>query len=165
MFRTIKELVVHQYNLRGAMPPYDDLTSVVRQHFPQSRWKETHYSWYKSAINTGRISVSDTPGGDEPDDIDTEVESAIEARVSLERDLRDFLARNLTRLEPGLNLRPGGVEYHTNAGRIDILAADCHDRSVVIELKAGRATDSAFGQFFGRPHGTRTAHKADADEC
>ncbi|NJN40632.1 MAG: DUF91 domain-containing protein [Gammaproteobacteria bacterium] len=148
-YRTIKELVIRQYESLGRMPPYEQLTALVRESFPHSKWKETHYAWYKSQIKTGRITVAGAQEIDDPEDIDAEVEIAIEARVSMERDLHAYLAKNLTKIEPGLRLHDGGVEYQTGAGRIDILAVDDSDRFVAIELKAGRATDSALGQLLG----------------
>jgi RecB family endonuclease NucS len=148
-YRTIKELVIRQYESRGEMPPYEELTALVREHFPNSRWKETHYAWYKSQIKTGRIAVTTAQEVEESEDLDAEVERAIEARVSLERDLHEYLARNLASVEPGLRLRRDGLEFQTAAGRIDILAVDSRERPVVIEVKAGRASDSALGQLLG----------------
>ncbi len=148
-YGTIKALVIDQYNARGAMPPYEALTALVRDHFPESRWQKTHYAWYKSQIRTGRISVATPQDTDEPEDIDAEVESAIDARVTLERDLHAYLENNLSKVEPELKLHANGSEYPTKAGRIDILAVDRDDRPVVIELKAGRATDAAVGQLLG----------------
>ena len=42
-----------------------------------------------------------------------------------------------------------GVEVQTEAGNIDLLARDPNNRLVVIELKAGKAKDSALGQLLG----------------
>jgi RecB family endonuclease NucS len=48
-----------------------------------------------------------------------------------------------------LTLVSDGVEYQTQAGRIDLLARDANSHSVVIELKAGKAKDNALGQLLG----------------
>jgi hypothetical protein len=68
----------------------------------------------------------------------------IESTISLERDLEDHLVRNLESLEPGLALlaRQETIEV----GRIDILARARNGDTVIIELKAGEARDSAIGQ-------------------
>ena len=54
-YRTIKELVIETCMAEGALPSSEKLTSLVRQHFPNSKWSETHYAWYKSKIKTGGI--------------------------------------------------------------------------------------------------------------
>ena len=76
-----------------------------------------------------------------------------EAReFAYERDLQNFLARNLTVIEPGLRLYRDeeegivGVEYMVGNRRIDILAVDRDDRFVVIELKVSRGYDRVLGQ-------------------
>jgi hypothetical protein len=67
-----------------------------------------------------------------------------------ETDLRDFLAKNLDRVEPGLQLYKrgdqSGVEFPVDEGRIDILATDKADRLVVFELKLSRGRNKALGQ-------------------
>lgn len=73
-----------------------------------------------------------------------------EIGVSVEKDLRRYLVMDLESLEPGLQLFSGnggtGEEYSTDVGRIDILAVDKDKNLVVIELKAGDANSSAYGQ-------------------
>jgi hypothetical protein len=69
--------------------------------------------------------------------------------LTVERDLEEFLCRNLTALERGLRIyKPDGRQFKTDVGFIDILAEDAHGL-VVIELKAGTADDSALGQLQG----------------
>lgn len=66
--------------------------------------------------------------------------------------MRKYLVVNLNSLEPGLKLYQDkertGEEYPIEGGRmrIDILAKDMTDILVVIELKAGVADLSTFGQ-------------------
>jgi len=71
-------------------------------------------------------------------------------QFAAESDLRDFLANNLTRVEPGLRLYQvgdrSGVEFAVEGGSIDILALDRDDHFVVIELKVGRGRNKAVGQ-------------------
>ncbi len=68
----------------------------------------------------------------------------VESTISLERDLEDHLVDHLESLEPGLILvaRQETIEV----GRIDILARASDGQTVIIELKAGEARDSAIGQ-------------------
>ena len=152
-YKTIKELVIETYMAEGKIPSYRKLTSLVKQFFPHSKWKETHYAWYKSQIKRGNISVSDDDT--EPDFNDeeilneTDIEDSLEASISVERDLQDYLEQRLTELEPGLKLHDGGVEYETDAGKIDILAVDEEGALVVIEIKSGKAKDNALGQILG----------------
>jgi len=128
-------------------------TSLVMQHFPTSKWNKKHYAWYKSKIKNGEISV---PGfvidGDTDlteDEVENEVEESIDASVSLEKDLHTYLASRVEQIELGLNLVEDGVEYQTEAGRIDLIAQDKDGKVVVIELKAGKARDNALGQLLG----------------
>jgi len=152
-YRTIKELVIETSMAEGRFPSYEKLTSLVRQHFPTSKWQKTHYAWYKSKIKTGEIVVpgisseaSEEPPGDQ---IEAEVEESIEASVSLERDLHSYLATRVSEIESGLTLVENGVECQTEAGRIDLLARDANNHLVVVELKAGKGKDSALGQLLG----------------
>jgi Endonuclease NucS len=65
--------------------------------------------------------------------------------------LRNTIAENLANIESGLTVfteKGGtkGIEYRTNVGPIDILTRDEKDDFVVIEVKSGRADESALGQ-------------------
>ena len=75
-------------------------------------------------------------------------EEALE--FALEAHLRDFLARNLDRIEPGLRLYASGdrtgVEFPVEGGRIDLLVVDRYDKYVAIELKLSRGRNRTLGQ-------------------
>lgn len=61
-YRTIKSLVLdHVHRAKGHVS-YDVLTEEVRKTFPASRWKKTHWAWYRSQIRHGRFrnEFSDT---------------------------------------------------------------------------------------------------------
>lgn len=64
----------------------------------------------------------------------------------LERDLQIALRANIAQLEPGLEIIDEGTEQSVDAGRVDILAKDAQGRIVVIELKAGAASDDVVAQ-------------------
>jgi hypothetical protein len=151
-YRTIKALVIEACMQEGQLPSYEVLTALVKEHFPNSRWKKSHYAWYKSMIKTGEIVVpglNDPAHESEEEDIDAEASEAIEATVSLERDLHMYFASRVSEIERGLKIEHDGIEHTTDAGRIDILARDERQTLVVIELKAGRAKDEALGQLLG----------------
>ncbi len=154
-YQTIKELVIETCMSEGLFPSYEKLTSLILKNFPNSKWKKTHYAWYKSKIKRGEIIV---PGFDNTEMSDNEANSGnsedeifetIDASISLEKDLHSYLATRVGEIETNLVLADDGVEYQTDAGRIDILANDSHGNPVVIELKAGKAKDNALGQLLG----------------
>ena len=79
------------------------------------------------------------------------LEALTDIEISVEKDLRRYLVSNLESLEKGLKLfsedRITGEEYNVPpVGRIDILAMDKNKDFVVIEIKAGTADPSSYGQ-------------------
>jgi len=76
-----------------------------------------------------------------------------QATLTLEKDLEENIARNLDQIERGLRLYHNegvrGRQFNTDVGKIDLLTLDSDNNFVVIELKAGTATDSAVGQLLG----------------
>ncbi|MCC4773923.1 endonuclease NucS domain-containing protein [Vibrio cyclitrophicus] len=147
-YSTIKELVIDVCATEGTFPSFEKLTALVLENFPTSKWQKTHYAWYKSKIKRGEIEVPGFTSVDATDE-DNDVQESIDASLSLEKDLHSYLARNISDIEDGLSVVEGGIEYALDAGRIDILAKDKTDQLVVIELKAGKAKDSALGQLLG----------------
>ena len=91
------------------------------QNFPDSKWKKTHYSWYKSKIKTGAIEVpefsSEENGGESKENDEADIEETIEASLSLEKDLHSYLAARVEKIEVGLSIIDDGVEFQTDAGR------------------------------------------------
>jgi RecB family endonuclease NucS len=153
------------------------IIDAVQKKYP-NQWKEvtirTHTmgcsvnhsssKWYPSfpkflyTVGPGKVRLYDREKDGEfetgiksgaEDDVLTE-EDALEVTLSLERDLQEYLSRDLSQLEPGLQLYTEheltGREVSTEAGKIDILAKDKKDALVVIELKASQASYSALGQ-------------------
>lgn len=72
------------------------------------------------------------------------------AEFAYESDLRNYLAKNLSIIEPGLKLYQDegitGVEFPVGGRFIDILAVDSKGALVVIELKVSRGYDRVVGQ-------------------
>lgn len=90
-------------------------------------------------------------GGDDETDTEEEIETAEQEReFAYERDLQNFLAKNLSLIEPGLHLYEeegiSGLEFPVGNRRIDILALDQENDYVVIELKVSRGYDRVIGQ-------------------
>ena len=101
-----------------------------------------------------RIGVETRSGDDALDLDESELSNANDAQggdaFALEKDLQNFLVRNLHRLELGLTLYEAdgisGIEYNAGGRRIDILAVDKNQAFVVIELKVSRGYDRVIGQ-------------------
>jgi RecB family endonuclease NucS len=69
---------------------------------------------------------------------------------AFERDLRNYLSKNLTSIEPGLKVYQdeefSGVEFPVGGRFIDILAVDAHGVLTVVELKVSRGHERVIGQ-------------------
>jgi RecB family endonuclease NucS len=69
---------------------------------------------------------------------------------AFEKDLLNFLSKNLNVIEPGLVLfeKEGlkGIEFNAGGRFIDILALDKNKNFVVIELKVSKGSDKVVGQ-------------------
>lgn len=54
-YRTIKALVLDFVHRCNGHISYETLTQAVRRHFPTSKWKKSHWSWYRHQILHGRF--------------------------------------------------------------------------------------------------------------
>ncbi|MDB3858645.1 endonuclease NucS [Candidatus Poseidonia sp.] len=83
-------------------------------------------------------------------DLEVETEDSEGSEFAKEKDLQNFLVKNLHMIEPGLKLYDDGlrdgVEYPAGRRFIDILAQDTDGQLVVIELKVSRGHDRTIGQ-------------------
>jgi len=112
---------------------------------------ERKRSWYLrikaryEAFLTGR---GVEPEADSSAEATFDAEQALE--FALESHLRDFLAKNLERIEPGLRLHVSadsrGIEFPVDGGRIDLLGVDQNGKYVVIELKLSQGRNKTLGQ-------------------
>ncbi|GAA4461930.1 hypothetical protein GCM10023189_38000 [Nibrella saemangeumensis] len=132
-------------------------------------------------IDSGRFRLYDpandpTPIYDKtgPDDSEPEVEEnessltdSLSGEFAYERDLQNYLAKNLHRIEPNLRLYEEegitGREFPVGGRKIDILAVDANNNYVVIELKVSRGYDRVVGQLL-RYMGWIKNHHADPQQ-
>jgi hypothetical protein len=91
-----------------------------------------------------------TPRAEGEPAIDEEVEEECSTEFAYESDLRNYLAKNLSIIEPGLTLYQDdeitGIEYPVGGRFVDILAVDAKGGLVVIELKVSRGYNRVVGQ-------------------
>ena len=119
------------------------------------------YRRYQPTQDASPIMTTDdvSPSEGEDDARQTEIFTSEEAEEGVvtegaefayERDLQNYLVKNLGLIEPGLRLynEDGitGREYPVGGRRIDILAVDGDGALVVIELKVSRGHDQVIGQ-------------------
>ena len=82
------------------------------------------------------------------DEIQREITGGTE--FAFERDLQNYLVKNLESVEPGLKLYNqdgiNGIEFPVGGRRIDILAVDGENNLVVLELKVSKGYDRVIGQ-------------------
>lgn len=144
------------------------VNSTLRRHHPSIRAGSGHDLFYK--VGPGQFRLwepksdpapvygADMPGvSPNEDTIATEEgEEEIEdgsvgsAEFAFERDLRNYLEKNLGALEPGLRLYEEegmrGIEFPAGNRRIDILAVGKDGAYVVVELKVKKGYDRVVGQ-------------------
>lgn len=101
---------------------------------------------YKADIEADEESRTNLPYSDPLE----EVSALADASFAYEKDLQNYLVRNLHVLEHGLSLYEeegfNGVEYNAGGRFIDILAVDRDGAFAVIELKVSRGYDRVIGQ-------------------
>lgn len=143
------------------------VNNSLRKHHPSVRAGSGHDLFYKEGPGRFRlwdkdhdpkprykadIEAGDKASEEEWDETDEEVRIVTEGSdtFAYERDLQNYLARNLHHLEAGLRLYEDegltGIEYNAGGRRIDILAIDKNGRFVVVELKVSRGYDRVIGQ-------------------
>ncbi|HLL88073.1 MAG TPA: endonuclease NucS domain-containing protein [Tepidisphaeraceae bacterium] len=89
------------------------------------------------------------------------------SEFAYEHDLRDYLAKNLQLIEPGLRLYEdaqedvNGIEFPAGGRFIDILAVDKSGGYVVVELKVSRGYDRVIGQLLRYVSWIRQHHADD----
>lgn len=108
-----------------------------------------HFRLYDSACDPAPIHQATAKSDGQPP-IEEDTEPAGSAEFAYEADLRNYLAKNLSIIEPGLKLYQDegiiGIEFPVGGRFIDILAIDAKGALVVIELKVSRGYDRVVGQ-------------------
>ncbi len=108
-------------------------------------------------LDDTKTASQTSPGSPEPEDPDDDPgfssDTIMAARAfAYERDLQNYLVKNIETLEPGLKVYEDleenlvGVEFDAGGRRIDILAVDREGALVVIELKVSKGHDRVVGQ-------------------
>lgn len=141
------------------------VNSAIRKHHPNIRPGSGHDLFFK--VGPGKFRLLEGAEEHQPiypesaqdhtaeavDEADDAVELGAETgaqEFAFERDLRNYLSKNLTLLEPGLTLFQDeeftGIEFPVGGRFIDILAVDSQGNYVVIELKVSRGYDRVMGQ-------------------
>lgn len=138
-----------------------------RQHHPNIKPGSRHDLFYKIAPGRFRLWDENSDGPPSyrgksflvsPEEVE-ELEAIAEddaavssAEFAFEKDLKNYLAKNLAVLEPGLKIYQdedgdiSGIEYPVGGRFIDILAIDKTGGFVVVELKVSRGYDRTIGQ-------------------
>src|ERR1019366_2662035 len=145
------------------------INSKVRKHHPSIRPGSGHDLFFKigpgefrllDPANDGQPIYREKSEASSPQDVVEEddaedTEDASEAPIgskefAFERDLRNYLSKNLTAIEPGLKVFQeeefSGIEYPVGGRYIDILATDAKGGYVVVELKVSRGYERVVGQ-------------------
>jgi len=144
------------------------INNSVRKHHPNIKPGSGHDLFYKLGPNQFRLWVQgsdpsplykeniENQEADNAEEVTAEGEPEDEANVegarefAFERDLRNYLVKNLGLIESGLRLYDEegitGVEFPVGGRFIDILAVDKDGRYVVVELKVSRGYDRVVGQ-------------------
>jgi RecB family endonuclease NucS len=144
------------------------VNNPVRKHHPSIKAGSGYDLFYKMGPDQFRLWVPESdPAPRYKDDIerqglndtesitadtDSETEAGVEAarEFAFERDLRNYLVKNLALIEAGLRLYDEegitGVEFPVGGRFIDILAIDKDGCYVVVELKVSRGYDRVVGQ-------------------
>jgi RecB family endonuclease NucS len=141
---------------------------AIRQNHPSTYPGSGHDLFWKIASDQYRLwdpdkdpqplyqnEIKQETLGDSEHALEDETEDAASVdagggEFAYEQDLRNYLVKNLNRIEPGLQLYDEegitGVEFPVGGRFIDILAKDKDGRFVVIELKVSRGYDRVVGQ-------------------
>ena len=114
----------------------------------------SHFRLYQPTQDPSPIHIAPgaTKATQKTQDVDHEEDVAApgSGQFADETDLRNYLAKNLSLIEPGLRLYEdegiGGIDFPVGGRFIDILALDSTGALVVIELRVSRGYGGVVGQ-------------------
>lgn len=145
------------------------VNNIIRRHHPSIKPGTGHDLFYKLGPDLFRLwdpqsdsqplykeGIEATDAERKTDDSDNDAETnqltpdEAAGEFAFEKDLQNYLVKNLHAIEPGLRLYEEegltGVEFAVGGRFIDVLAVDKEGRFVVIELKVSRGYDRVIGQ-------------------
>jgi endonuclease len=142
------------------------INSTVRKHHPNIRPNSSHDLFFKVAPGKFRLWNKAIDGepiyrdqtksfvaadrGETEVSLDADETNEGSHEFAFERDLRNYLSKNLASIEQGLKVYQdeefSGIEFPVGGRFIDILAVDAHGDCVVVELKVSRGHERAIGQ-------------------
>lgn len=140
-----RAFVVELFERHGILEEFKKLY-WTRGNTPEGEKRRRRYQRIKQQYEA---FLAGNDAQDETDD-PLEDEECANQEFAAEADLRDFLARNPSVIEPGLQLyeddKRKGIEYPVDGGFIDLLTIDRKNEWVVVELKLSRGRNRALGQ-------------------
>jgi hypothetical protein len=167
MIKTLSDVIREITSNWGGVFTVDEVIRAIYEKYPQKPWKENsirahlvglsinhpsahHYpTLFKQAflynVGPGKYKLYD-PEVDELSKEDLIAEEEEVVSISLERDLEEYLIRDLSKIEEGLKLFEErgltGRQFKIEKGSIDILALDKDQNLVVIECMAAEETQN-----------------------
>ena len=179
---TCKDAAIDAVTKLGRAVSTKEVTDYIYSKYPDKPWKEVSIRCHLTGLSVNHPSIKhyptlhrqacllyvgggkykhynpekndiDVPTEEEESSDDIDNEEIFESAISFEKDIEEYIIRDLNQIENGLELYSkeglNGRQFNTEVGRIDILAIDKNLNFVVIELKAGTAKYSVIGQILG----------------
>jgi len=169
-FRTIQECALAIIERHGEELSNAELAAKVRE-IMSSKTSPACIAWYKTKLRAGELALPQGSTAALMIQGRSDEGNACESEFAYEKDLQNYLARNLEKLEPGLALyqdaeNPSivGLEFPVGGRFVDILARDRNGNFVVVELKVSKGYDKVVGQML-RYIGWLKKNLATEGEC